>query len=72
MAPRSHRLYNLRGQRLLAGSLMIEVTAIRTATMLITIDGVTILTDPWFSTRMWWVLPTWQMPGILLEDLRYD
>jgi len=48
---------------------MLRVTALRTATLLLDFDGVTFLTDPWFGTRMWWVLPTWKKPAIPVESL---
>lgn len=48
---------------------MIEATAIRAATVLLRLGGCSVLTDPWFGERMWWVLPTRQKPGIRLEAL---
>lgn len=48
---------------------MIEATAIRAATVLLRIGGRSFLTDPWFGERMWWVLPTWQKPGVRLDAL---
>lgn len=48
---------------------MLEVTAIRAATVLLRTATTTLLTDPWFGERMWWVLPTWQKPGVTLDAL---
>jgi N-acyl-phosphatidylethanolamine-hydrolysing phospholipase D len=48
---------------------MIEATAIRAATVLLRLGSRSLLTDPWFGERMWWILPTRQKPGIRLAAL---
>ncbi len=46
----------------------LRVTFIRTSTLLLQTDGVTAITDPWFSPTMWGV-PTYRKPGIPIHRL---
>ncbi len=46
----------------------LRVTFIRTSTVLLQCDGRSVLTDPWFRRRMWF-MPTLRWPGLSPERL---
>lgn len=52
----------------MVGAASVTVTMIRCSTVLLQCGGFNILTDPWFSMRLW-LIPCLRRPGLRVEDL---